>query len=348
MDGCEVRLARPDDPFAAAFPHVKPATIATWLRPDHIFQVLLRDGALAGYRCVATTVTPAVRGFFRLGPHQVFVIDHFVRPELRRLGLARIMKFSMAREAVARGFSEAFGIEAPTNYDVIVSNPRRNVMRMGTLARTCSLGRVRFTLTPVIALTPELVQRQLTLLRQVAPRVSHAGVLFNPTPVTTDTETEQATAAGVTALGARLTFLPVCDTVDQTRAFEEAFAAGHNAGIQGLIVVSDPLLKEYRRLIVRLVERFRLPAVYDAREFVAVGGLMSYGSPPPSFTDFESAMAQWNGAKAGTHPAPGVRTPRFDTNRKAAARLGLVIPPDLVSTFARQRDGSGTEDSRSA
>jgi putative ABC transport system substrate-binding protein len=324
LDGCEVRPARPDDPFAEAFPHVTPATIRIWLRPDHIFQVLLRGGILAGYRCVATSASPSVRPFFRLRPHQLFIIDHFVRPELRRLGLARIMKLFMAREVVARGFSEAFAIEAPTNYESVISGPRRGTMRIGTLMRTCWLGRIRFALTPVMALTPELIQRQLALLRQVAPHVAHAGVLFNPSVVTPAAETEQAMTAGIT-------FLPVRDAVDQAAAFEEGFAAGRKAGIQGLIVVSDPMMKEYRRVVVQLVERFRLPAVYDAREFVASGGLMSYGAPPPSFTDLESAMTYWNTAKAGKHPAPGTGMPRLVTNRKAAARLGVVIPLDLVA-----------------
>ena len=134
LDGCEVRPARPDDPLGKAFPHLAPSVIARWLRPDHFFYVLLRAGALAGYRCVSTQASPSVRGFFRLSPHQLFIIDHFIRPELRRLGLARLLKFAMAREPVARGFSEGFALEAPTNYDTIFSGPRRGTLRAPTRA----------------------------------------------------------------------------------------------------------------------------------------------------------------------------------------------------------------------
>jgi hypothetical protein len=339
MDGCEVRLARPDDPFAEAFPHVRPATIATWLRPDHVFQVLRREGALAGYRCVATTASPSVRPFFRLRPHQLFVIDHFVRPELRRLGLARIMKYAMAREVVARGFSEAFGIETPTNHDVIVSNPSRNVMRMGTLVRTCHLGQIRFALTPVRTLSPELLYRQLALLRQADPGVAHVGVLFNPIAVTATAETEQVAADFAARLGARLSFLPVRDALDQPRALEEALAAGRQAGIQGLIVMCDPMLQEHRRVIVCLVERLRIPAVYDAREFVAAGGLMSCGSAPPSYADLDSAMIGWNAASAVEPQRPGQDASPVVINQKAVARLGLVVSPALAATSSWEREG---------
>ncbi len=335
LEGCEVRAARPDDPFAEAFPHVTPATIRIWLRPDHIFQVLLRGGVLAGYRCVATTVTPSVRPFFRLGPHQLFVVDHFVRPELRRLGLARIMKYAMAREVVARGFSEALAIEDPTNYDVIVSNPRRGVMRVGTLTRTCRLGRVRFGLTPVMAMSSGLVRRQLAVLRQAAPQLSHAGVLFNPTAVTTTPEIEQAATATVASLGARLTLLPVRDAVAQARAFEEAFAAGRAAGIQGLIVVSDPMMREQRRRIVRLVERLGLPAIYDAREFVAAGGLVSYGSATTCLRDIDSVMRYVTAVKAG-QPPPHAEHPHLVVNRRAAG-LGFAVPPADSDAVTQRR-----------
>lgn len=348
LDGCEVRPARPDDPLAEAFPHLTSSTITAWLRPDHFFYVLLRGGTLAGYRCVSTTATPSVGGFFRLRRHQLFVVDHFIRPELRRLGLARITKFAVAREVVARGFSEALALEAPTNYDEIISGPRRGVRRIGTLIRTCLLGRVRFALTPMMTLSPELVHRQLALLKQVAPHVSHAGVLFNPTVVTTTAETEQAATASVAQLEAKVTFLPVRDAGDQAGAFEAAFSKGRDAGIQGLLVVSDPMMKEYCRVIVRLVERLGIPAVYDGREFVAAGGLMSYGSPPPCFADIESAMAYRDTRKTGEHRPPGEGTPRFVANRKAAAKLGLAVPPDLVAASVRQPEGSGAEGSGAA
>ncbi|HSF05658.1 MAG TPA: hypothetical protein VLG10_07675 [Methylomirabilota bacterium] len=319
MDGCEVRRASPDDPLAGAFPHLTPSTLRKWLRADHFFYVLVRGGSLAGYRCLSMKAPPSVRGFFKLRSHQLFVVDHFIRPELRRLGLSRIMQFAMAHDVVARGFSEAFAVVTPTNYDEILSGPRRGVMRIGTLVRTCRLGRVRFALTPVMALSSELILRQLAVLKQAVPQVAHAGVLFNPTAVAPPTETQEGATGGIT-------LLPVRDAVDQVRKLDEAFVAGRDAGIQGLIVLSDPMMKEYRRVIVRLVERLHIPAIYDAREFVAAGGLMSYGAPPPCFADIESTMAYRDAGKTVDHPSPDARAPRLDVNRKGAAALGLTLP----------------------
>jgi hypothetical protein len=132
-----------------------------WLRADHFFYVLVRGGTLAGYRCLSTKARPSLSGFFKLRPHQLFVVDLFVRPELRRLGLARIMQFAVAHDVVARGFSEAFAVVAPSNYDEILSGPRRRVLPIGTLIHTCRLGRIRFALTPVMTLLPDLIHRQL-------------------------------------------------------------------------------------------------------------------------------------------------------------------------------------------
>jgi hypothetical protein len=320
LGGCEVRPARPDDPFGKAFPHLTPSVIARWLRPDHFFYVLLRAGTLAGYRCVSTEASPSVRRFFRLGPHQLFIVDHFIRPELRRLGLARLLKFAMARALVVRGFSEGFALEAPTNYDTIFSGPRRGTSRVGTLVRTCRLGRIRFELTPVRALSPELIVRQLSLLKQVAPGVSHVGVLFNPTVVTTAAGSEEAARILAARLGATFTFLPVRDAVDQVGAFEVAAATARKAGVEGLIVISDPMMRDCRRAIVRLVERLRVPAVYDAREFVIAGGLMFYGTEVPYLRDLKGLLSNLGFIKAGDW-GQGREEPRLHLNRRAAAML---------------------------
>jgi hypothetical protein len=215
----------------------------------------------------------------------------------------------MARELVARGFFEGFALEAPTNYDTIFSGPRRGTLRVGTLIRTCRLGRIRFELTPVRALSPELIIRQLSPLKQVAPGVSDVGILFNPTVVTTTAESEEAARILAARVGATVTFLPVRDAVDQVAAFEVAAATARERGVQGLIVISDPMMKDYRRSIVRLVERLRIPAIYDSREFVIGGGLMSYGSGVPHLYDLKGLLSNLDSIKAGDWGTGSRRSP---------------------------------------
>jgi hypothetical protein len=99
------------------------------------------------------------------------------------------------------------------------------------------------------------------------------------------------------------------------------------------------MLQEHRRVIVCLVERLRIPAVYDAREFVAAGGLMSCGSAPPSYADLDSAMIGWNAASAVEPQRPGQDASPVVINQKAVARLGLVVSPALAATSSWEREG---------
>jgi hypothetical protein len=99
-----------------------------------------------------------------------------------------------------------------------------------------------------------------------------------------------------------------------------AAATGREAGIQGLIVISDPMMKDYRRAIVRLAERLRIPAIYDAREFVTAGGLMSYGSGPPCLHDMDELMSYLASVKSGDM-TPGCDVPQLHTNPQAAIVL---------------------------
>ncbi len=325
MEGFEVRPARPDDQLDEAFPHLKAATIAAWLRPDHFFYIMRQGGKPLGYRCISTKAGPAVAGFFRLRPDHVFVINIYTRPEFRRRGLSRVAQIATARDLVARGFRTIFATESPLNYDSIISADRKRIQRrVGTLTRTCLLGWVRFTLTPPTTLSPQLVHRQLALLKQVAPTVSHVGLLFNPSSVLALNEDTSATRVAAAELGAKITFLPVREATSQARAFTEALSRARDDRVDGLIVLSDPMISAHRRSIVSLVNRHRLPTIFDASEFVPVGGLMACGSPAPCLRDFDSLLAYLDTMEAAGHPSEA--EPDLVVNRRAAIALGLVVP----------------------
>src|SRR5262249_28637729 len=96
----------------------------------------------------------------------------------------------------------------------------------------------------------------------------------------------------------------------------------------GLIVASDPFTNSYRLLIVRLAERHRLPAVYGFREFVAQGGLMSYG---PDIIDITRSSAWYvDRIVKGKNPTklPVQQPTKFELviNLKTAKALGLTVP----------------------
>jgi putative tryptophan/tyrosine transport system substrate-binding protein len=114
---------------------------------------------------------------------------------------------------------------------------------------------------------------------------------------------------------------------------DSAFAAITSAGVDALIVLSDPALIDglYGR-IVELAAKSRLPAMYDWRAYVDAGGLMSYG---PSMPDMQRRAASYvdkilKGAKPADLPIEQPTTFNLVINLKAAKALGLTIPPTVL------------------
>jgi hypothetical protein len=328
--GFEVRLAQPDDPIRESFPHLSPSTIATWLRPEHLLFLTVHRGQLVAYRCLSTRASVWVAPFVRRRPDQLHGIIIHVREDLRRHGLARITRILASRAAVARGFHWLLGTEQPTNHKALIANDRVGLTRLGTLTRTCVLGHVRFWATPASTLEPPLVSRQLTLLKRIAPAVSRVGLLVNPSVLLTSPEAEEATQRLAAAAGAELAVLPVREAVDQAGAFAAALATARDTGVNGLIVLSDPMMKAHHRALVTLIRRHRLPAIFDAPEFVAAGGLMSCQIPEPVLRDYDSLVAAYDMRHRSRHAQASANALDLAVNRSTAATLGLTVPSDLA------------------
>ncbi len=109
---------------------------------------------------------------------------------------------------------------------------------------------------------------------------------------------------------------------------DNAFSAMARGRATGLHVNLDPLFVDQRTRIVELAARDRLPAMYDVREFVDAGGLMSYGpSIPEQFRRAASFVDKLlKGAKAGELPVEQPTTIKLVINLKTAKALGLTIP----------------------
>src|SRR5262249_17823580 len=114
---------------------------------------------------------------------------------------------------------------------------------------------------------------------------------------------------------------------------DRAFSEMRKAHADGLTVMGSSMFLGERRRIVDLAAKYRLPAEYPLREFVDVGGLMSYGA---NIAELYRRAATYvdrilKGSKPGAVPV-GQAT-RFDLiiNLKAAKALGLMIPPSVLS-----------------
>jgi putative ABC transport system substrate-binding protein len=167
----------------------------------------------------------------------------------------------------------------------------------------------------------------LELLKQIAPGMTRAAVIRDPS-ITSGTAQLAAIQAVAPSLGVELTPVDVRDAsgIEHTIA---GFKRGSNCG---LIVTASPSAVRRRELIIALGAKYRLPAVYPIRLFVASGGLMSYG--PDEIEQHRRAASYVDRILKGEKPADlPVQTPtKYETvlNLKTAKALGLAVPDKLL------------------
>jgi putative ABC transport system substrate-binding protein len=191
-----------------------------------------------------------------------------------------------------------------------------------------SLNRPGGNVTGIVFLSGTLGTKRLELLRQIAPQATAIGMLANPN--TTETETERTDVqAAARAIGMQL----IVADVSSDRDIEPALAALVQRGVGALLVGAGGFMTSHRERIVALATRHALPAMYGLREFVAAGGLMSYGT---SITDAFRQVGVYTGRiLKGEKPAdlPVMQSTKFELvlNLKTAKTLGLAIPPSLLA-----------------
>ncbi len=175
--------------------------------------------------------------------------------------------------------------------------------------------------------TTELSAKRLELLKETVPKLSRVAVLWNSADGGMTLRFRQIQIAAGT-LG--LTVRPL--GVQESEDFEQAFAAMTQERPDALFVVADVLTGFHHKRIRDFAAQNRLPAMYERRERVADGGLISYG---PSFPDLERrGAALVDKVLKGAKPAdlPVEQPTRFElvVNLKTAKALGLTIPPSIL------------------
>jgi putative ABC transport system substrate-binding protein len=197
-------------------------------------------------------------------------------------------------------------------------------VKVGLIA---SLARPGGNVTGLSLLTTELSGKRLELLGQVVRNMPRVAILMNPdNPVTAVFLEETRVAAQ--KLGVQLQLLEARNPGDMERVFDAA--AGERAA--GLIVFDDPVIWSYRKQVVALAAKRRLPAMYGFREFVDEGGLMSYG--PDRVDHYRRTALYVDKLLKGAKPAdlPVEQPTKFELviNVKTAKALGLAIPQSLL------------------
>jgi putative tryptophan/tyrosine transport system substrate-binding protein len=168
----------------------------------------------------------------------------------------------------------------------------------------------------------------LELLKQIAPGVTRAAVLRDPS-MTAGVGQFAAIQSVAPLLRIELRPVDVRDAGEIERGVT-AFASGSNGG---LIVASSPSAAVHRDLIIGLAARYRLPAVYSFRYYVISGGLIAYGPDPND--PFRSAAGYLDRILKGEKPAdlPVQAPTKYELviNLKTAKALGIDIPPMMLA-----------------
>jgi ABC-type uncharacterized transport system substrate-binding protein len=190
-----------------------------------------------------------------------------------------------------------------------------------------SLSRPGGNVTGLTIVTPELSVKRLELLKEAIPKISRVAVLWDSAGATLDQGGTLEAAAR--SLGLRLQSLEVQGPKD----FENAFADARKQRAEALLVLPSPILNYQRKRLLDLAARDRLPASYQAREFVEAGGLMSYGPHLPDVV--RRAAGYVHKILRGARPAdlPVEQPLKFElmVNLKTAKTLGLTIAPAVLA-----------------
>ncbi len=192
-----------------------------------------------------------------------------------------------------------------------------------------SLNRPGGNATGMAGLTSELDVKRLELLLQIKPSARRIGVLINPNRPGVEANSREMEAAA-RKLKRELVF----EKAGSDHPLDAAFAQLAGRKVDALVVTADPFFNFRRRQVVALAAKFAMPAVYQWREFVADGGLMSYG---PSISDaYQQAGVYAGRILRGATPAelPVTQPSRFElvVNPRTARSLGLEIPQVLQAT----------------
>jgi len=191
-----------------------------------------------------------------------------------------------------------------------------------------NLARPGGNITGLSLLSSDLSGKRLELLKTVVPGVSRIAVLSNPTSLTAPLQMREVEVAAQ-ALRVQLQSLEVRGPDD----FERVFQAATQGRAGAPLALDDAFVFTHRARIARLAAKSRLPAMYGFREFVEVGGLMSYAA---NLVDMYRRAATYvdkilNGAKPGELPVEQPTKFELVINLKTAKALGLTIPQSVLS-----------------
>src|SRR6516225_6368899 len=236
-----------------------------------------------------------------------------------------LVRRNVAVIAATGGPASGLAAKAATATTPIVFIHALDPVKAGFVA---SLNRPGGNATGIYLFTAALEPKKLELLHELVPKAAVIGVLVNPRSANAETMSKDLQAAA-SKFGLQICLVKAAAASE----FGAAFATLVQQRAGALVVTADPFFNARREGLVTLAAREGIPAIYEWREFAAIGGLMSYGT---ILADAYRQVGVYTGRiLKGEKPAdlPVVQPARFELviNLTTAKALGLQIPDKLLA-----------------
>jgi putative ABC transport system substrate-binding protein len=217
--------------------------------------------------------------------------------------------------------------KAATTTIPVVFVAAEDPVRLGLVA---SLARPGGNLTGINFFNVELAAKQLELLRELVPAAARIGVLVNPANAMSTESTLRGVEPAARAMRLQIQVL----NASTSREIDAAFATFVRERVDALFIPGDPFFNSRRVQLVNLASRHVIPAAFSLRDYVEIGGLMSYGA---NIADAFRQLGVYAGRiLTGVKPAdlPVVQSSKFELviNHQTARMLGLTVPASLLAT----------------
>jgi putative ABC transport system substrate-binding protein len=237
---------------------------------------------------------------------------------------AELVRRPVTLLAATGGEPAALAARAATSTIPIVFAIGGDPVKLGLAA---SFNRPSHNATGISLLTNILEPKRIGLLHDLVPNARTIGALVNPSFPPAEVQSRDAQEAA-RALGIGIHIF----RADADRDIDEAFATIARERVGALAVFASPFFDTRRDKLVGLAARHAVPTMYHFREFVAAGGLMSYGI---NFPDAYRQVGVYSGRilkgeKAADLPVVQPRRFEFVLNLKTAKTLGLTVSPPLL------------------
>jgi putative tryptophan/tyrosine transport system substrate-binding protein len=256
----------------------------------------------------------------------VTVEYHWLDGQFDRLPslMADLVRRRVAVIATPGGNFAALAAKAATTTIPIVFGVGEDPVKLGLVT---NLARPDGNTTGISFFTLEVAAKRLGLLHDLVPKAVRIAVLVNPANVPTAEATLRDMPEAARAIGLQIQFL----NASTIREIEAAFAVLVRDRADALFVAGDTFFVSRRVQFATLAARYGIPAAYPGREFVEVGGLMSYATDRGDM--FRQVGAYTGQILKGAKPAdlPVLQSTKFEfvINLQTARALGIEVPNSI-------------------